>query len=90
MRIIKSKPISKIIEFADVIIGDISSGPLSEEAYLKRLETCLGCDKLDIKENGKKYCTACGCGEWKLAEIGGGGALDKLRHSGLKCPLGKF
>lgn len=48
-----------------------------------RNKSCNSCEKL-IRHNGKRYCGACGCPKWTMAELD-----TKLKLRKLVCPLGR-
>ncbi len=61
------------------------TGPhVSDEAFEQRLAACSAntCGKLRV-DGEKRYCGACGCGKWRLAELS-----TKLRFARLECPQG--
>jgi hypothetical protein len=62
------------------------TGPkVSEEVFRQRLIICASnaCGHLR-KQDDRLYCGACGCGQWRLAEL-----HTKLWFANLECPLEK-
>ena len=59
----------------------IKSGTASPEIVDKRNASCNTCPMLKT-EDGKRYCSACGCGNWRMAELD-----KKLTYAYLECPL---
>lgn len=60
-----------------------TSGQATEETIKLRNESCNTCPKL-VRKSDKRYCGACGCGEWKLSELD-----TKLSFKVLPCPLNR-
>lgn len=65
------------------LIKVLLSGRCTKEEYRQRNESCNSCDSL-VRYKGKRYCGACGCPHWKLAELD-----SKLWFKDLECPLNK-
>jgi len=70
----------KAREFLKVV-----SGPkVEDEVFAARMATCSECPAVK-RVDERLYCGACGCTNWRLAEL-----TRKLRYARLKCPLGRF
>lgn len=83
------RKIQDVAEFAK----SMASGEATEEIIEKRKASCFGDQKTQAPpcvalkvEGGRKFCGACGCGKWMLAELDGS-TMPKLRHAFLNCPL---
>lgn len=63
----------------------ITSGKISEEAFQQRLAICNKCPAMKVDKHGAKFCAACSCGTWKLAELDG--STPKLKWASTRCPL---
>ena len=71
---------SKIQQF----INTVSGPKVNKKTFKMRLKICNQCpDRKDV--DGKSYCNACGCGQWKMAELS-----SKLWWARLECPKDKF
>jgi hypothetical protein len=69
-------------------VRSVTSGAASPETVALRRRSCFGqpgvaapCEKLVTRDTGR-FCAACGCGEWRLAEL-----ESKLTWARLDCPL---
>jgi len=73
-----------VYPFVRSFVKAVLSPKVDSPTYLERMGICQGCNRQVIGKRHKKYCGACGCGQWFLAR------LDiKNRMSGWNCPLGK-
>lgn len=70
-------------------VQSITSGRATDQTIARRKLSCFGdpepCKMLKV-EGGRKFCGACGCGKWLLADLDGGPS-PKLQNHYLNCPL---
>jgi hypothetical protein len=71
---------SRVFSFLTAVTGP----HVADEVFARRLAACTAntCGKLKT-DGEKRYCGACGCGKWRLAELS-----TKLRFARLECPQG--
>jgi hypothetical protein len=62
----------------------VTGSKTTEAVFAERMRICSQCPHLR-QSDGKLYCGACGCGQWRLAELS-----KKLRFANLECPKGKW
>lgn len=78
---------------ATSLVAAMTSGAAAHEVVARRKLSCLGdgtpqnpqCTALKVTGAGK-FCAACGCGTWPVANLDGG-ILPKLSWAKLDCPL---
>jgi hypothetical protein len=69
--------------WAKAEISQVLRGPVDDETYRMRLETCNACFRLDRKpDTGLGFCKACGCGNNARAEL-----TVKAKMPEAKCPI---
>jgi hypothetical protein len=82
------------VTFLQAMVSHLTDNPISEEQYNERRIACLGsimrnvpkCPLL-VQVDAGDFCGGCSCGTSRLAKIGTGTKLDKLRAPKLKCPI---
>lgn len=74
----------KVISFLNAVKGGKTSVDIAKD----RLAVCNACPGLRTIA-GRKFCGACSCGTWMLAELNGGPS-PKLEWADLKCPLNRW
>lgn len=78
--------LQKAASWAKAEISQVVRGPVDEETYRMRLETCNACFKLNrAPDAALGFCTACGCGQNARAELTVKGKMPEA-----KCPIGAW
>lgn len=74
----------KVMQWAKAEASLVLEGPVSSEVFIRRLETCNGCEQLERASDPLLlgWCKACGCGKNKRAELTVKGRMPKAT-----CPL---
>jgi hypothetical protein len=81
---VKKNLVQKAVSYAKAEISQVVHGPVGVDQYEERIKICLACPRLKkATEEGKVgWCTACGCGEAKRAEM-----TIKAKMPQAKCPV---
>lgn len=75
--------LEKAASWAKAEISQVVKGPVDDETYRMRLETCNACFRLERKADAPfGFCKACGCGQNARAEL-----TIKARMPEAKCPI---
>jgi hypothetical protein len=78
--------LGKAASWAKAEISQVLKGPVDDETYRMRLETCNACFRIERTPDAPLgFCTACGCGRNARAEL-----TIKGRMPEAKCPIGAW
>ena len=80
----KKNLVQKAASWIKAEASQIVEGPLDDERYQKRIDTCLACPRLQRSEEPGKvgWCKSCGCGQNVRAEL-----TVKARMPKATCPV---
>jgi len=75
---------SRVASWLKAEVSLVVEGPLADLDYEVRMDTCRKCDRLESSSEPNKvgFCSACGCGSNRRAELTVKGRMPKA-----KCPL---
>jgi|SanBayMetagenome_1026888.scaffolds.fasta_scaffold03967_3 hypothetical protein len=75
--------LNKAASWAKAEVSQVVHGPVDDETYRMRLETCNACFRLERAAGAELgFCKACGCGQSARAEL-----TVKGRMPEAKCPI---
>jgi hypothetical protein len=78
------KPDKSLLDKATEFIKTVTGSRVDDAEFQRRLAICIKCPVMKEVDK-KRYCGACGCPSWYLAELN-----QKLRFKEVKCPKGNF
>ena len=80
----KRNLVQKAASWAKAEASLVTEGPLDDERYQKRIDTCMGCPRLEKATEPDKvgWCKSCGCGRSVRAEL-----TVKARMPKATCPV---
>jgi hypothetical protein len=82
----KQSLLDKAASWVKAEVSQVMRGPVDDETYRMRLETCNACFRLErAPDAALGFCKACGCGNNARAEL-----TVKARMPEAKCPIGAW